>query len=137
MGAVDLHLAIRTRAKAVIVDGSLLPIGSVRLDENSKFQPPKTRYVTLTIRLGKAFQATAGGTTKLFRTPGLAIFQVFFPIDSGETPALQLADAIASGFRAITVGNVMYETPEVATVGRTDDLWQVNVTCPFESDLYA
>ncbi len=137
MSVAALHLAIRTRAKTIIVDGSLLPLASVSLDGNANFTPPKSTYVVLTIRLGTAFQATAGGTTKLFRRPGIAIFQVFAPIDSGEAEALTLADSIASGFRAVTDGNVMYETPTVATVGRTDDLWQVNVTCPFESDLYA
>lgn len=137
MKSADLHLAIRTRAKAVIVDGSLLPIGSTNLDPNSKFSPPKTTYAVLTVRLGSSFQASCGGTTRLFRTPGLAIFQVFAPVDSGEAPALQLADAIADGFRGVTVGNVMYETPSVQTVGRQEDLWQVNVTCPFEADLYS
>ncbi len=136
MRAADIHLAIRTRAKAVIIDGSLLPAGSVSLDANSTFEPPKTIYAVLSIRMGEAFQASAGGTTRLFRQPGLAIFQVFVPIDSGEAPALELADSIADGFRAVTVGNVMYETPSVQSVGRTDDKWQVNVTCPFEADLY-
>ena len=135
-----IHDAIRTRFKSEVADVASLPVEY----PNAPFDTPddSTRWMRMSIRSGESFQAGIGaGSVALFRRVGELIVQVFGPVqpDTGSPTGdlMDLADTIAAAFRRVSASNVTYMTPSVTEVGRTGAWWQVNVNCPWYSDVLA
>lgn len=128
-----LHNAVRTRFGTLVEDTESV---TVQYDNQDKVPPNDALWIRFSVRPGASFQASRGGSTKLFRTSGVALAQIFSPLDRGDKEALALADTIASSFRATSVGSVVYETPSVRVIGSDGRAWQVNVECPFFADGY-
>jgi len=71
---------------------------------------------------------------RVARIRGVFIIQLFCRLGIGDKEITELADAFAGHFENINVDGVRFLTPKIETVGRTENYWQVNVTCPFIRD---
>jgi hypothetical protein len=91
------------------------------------------RWARFAVRPG-ASRLLEIGARPSYRTIGVAIAQLFHPVESGDGPGLELADIVATAFRRVTVTGLRFLVPSVQSVGRSDKWWQVNVTCPFQCD---
>jgi hypothetical protein len=101
---------------------------------NTPFSPPKDEtWMRMRILWGDSFQATLG-EAKRFRTPGVLEVQIFEPVQKGDGCSLDLSDKIKSLFRSTTVNGITWRTPSLASVGRDEQWWQTNVSCPFYFD---
>jgi hypothetical protein len=56
------------------------------------------------------------------------------PSQSGDGDALELSDKIKKLFRSVTVNGITWRTPSLGTVGRDEQWWVTNVSCPFYFD---
>jgi len=74
------------------------------------------------------------GARPSYRTVGALVAQLFFPVESGDGDALEMADVVATAFRRVTASGLRFTVPSIKNVGRSDSWWQVNVTCPFQCD---
>jgi len=98
------------------------------------FKARDALWIRFSIRPGESRQVSLGANSR-FRTPGVAIAQIFVPLGLGDKTAWEVADAISSAFRATTVNNsVRFYTPYVSYQGRSGKEWQINVICPFYAD---
>lgn len=85
------------------------------------------------------------GSSKHFRTMGLMIVQLFGPLGTGDADLREIADQIATGvdgnginlFRSVKADGLTWRTPSVTNVGRSENWWQINVTCPFYYEDFA
>ena len=134
----DLHNIIRGRfydQVETVVAGLL---GKVEYD-NVKFTVPNgSTWVRWSVRPGASNQASIGcpGSNR-HRSGGVAIAQVFATLETGDKNQMIIVDAIKKAFQAVTDQGVIFMTPSIAVVGRSDGWWQVNVTCPFQADEFA
>lgn len=126
-----LHDIIRTRFKNQVQIPQAI---SVAFDNAPFTKPDNTIWCRWTILTAESFQASIGGGTNIDRTPGVCIAQIFGPIEAGDKNILTLADVIKGAFRRTTDTGVVFKVPSVTIVGRTENLWQVNVSCPFYAD---
>ena len=109
------------------------PDPRLEADADSGVNPLRT-WIRLTVLVGEANQ-TQLGTVKVFRTVGVMTAQIFTILGIGNAEGYQIADRIADLFRSVSADGVVYRTPTVQNIGRTNDWWQINVSCPFYSDL--
>lgn len=84
--------------------------------------------------ISEATDGASGGNR--YRTPGVAVAQLFQPIGTGDQASLELADTIAPLFRSVSDGKITWQTPRLETVGRSAGAWQANVVCPFYVEDY-
>jgi len=126
------HNAVNSRFKTQVADTQSV----ATIYDNFPGDPPvDTIWVRWSVRQAVASQVSfSGASSGRFRHPGLAIAQIFVPVDSGTQDGIQLADIIKAAFRAVTVASVTYQTPYFTQVGVTDGWWQMNVSCPFYFD---
>lgn len=106
-------------------------------NDNHVLTPPDdgSLWVRLSVRPGESEQQDIGGQNPVRqRTLGVVILQVFSPLDVGDKPARDLAESIRAIFNRTRSGKVQFRVPSIQTIGRRDELWQVNVTCPFYED---
>jgi hypothetical protein len=96
-------------------------------------QPDKDMWMRFRILWGDSFQATLGAR-KRHRTPSVMEIQIFEPVEGGDGKSLCLADKIKTLFRSTTVNGITWRTPSLANVGRDEQWWQTNVSCPFYFD---
>jgi hypothetical protein len=96
-------------------------------------KPSDARWCRFSVRPGIDRQI-ALGASKRFRTPGVAIAQLFAPINKGDATLYEVADAIKTAFRAVTADGVHYQVPYTQVVGKVSGQWQINVVCPFDAD---
>ncbi len=118
--------AIRTKFGTDVEDALSLP---VQYDNAPFTQPADSAWIRLSILPERAFMAEIG-TTKRFHIPVLSVASIFTPVETGDQPALSIADSITAAFRATTEGGITYRTPYVTNVGRSDKWHQINVTIP-------
>lgn len=90
-------------------------------------------WARFTVKPGTSRLAEIGARPS-YRTIGVAIAQLFHPVETGDGPGLELADLVATAFRRVTVSGLTFTVPSVQSVGRSDKWWQINVTCPFQCD---
>lgn len=122
--------AIRSRFKAEVADAQSVP---TQYDGDRQFTPPEdARWARWTVLPGESQMVELAG--KNYRTRGVAIAQVFVPLDRGVQPALALADQIKTAFRSVEQGGVHFRTPSIANAGRDEQWLRVNVTCPWYAD---
>lgn len=76
-------------------------------------------------------------TPAVHQSLGLAVAQVFAPLGAGTGALYETVDTIYESFRACAQDGVVFQVPNVRTVGRGADWWQVNVDCPFTAYQHA
>ena len=76
-------------------------------------------------------------TPAAYRSVGLATAQVFAPTTTGTGALYEVVDTVYESFRACAQEGVIFQVPNVRTVGRGADWWQVNVDCPFTAYQHA
>jgi len=140
----DISKAISSRFQDEVIDGNY-PSNLTVIYDNDPTQPPTAETALLagdvsawcrvSIRPANTEQITIGApSTNRFRHTGVMICQCFCPIHEGDATVLKVADVIAKAFRAATEDGVRYRTPRIEVIGRVDKWWQVNVTCPWQSN---
>lgn len=124
---------IRSRYKTLVADAETLPTQY----DNASFTPPEdSEWSRWTILFGDTTQVSVGATNQ-YRTAGIAVAQLFVPIETGDERAMQLADVVFTSFKPVTVNGVVFRTPGPPTnEGRDNKWWQYNVNCPFYFDQF-
>jgi len=131
--AAATHNAIRSRFKTQIEDVRSV---SVTYDNGPDTHPDDETWIRFTIRPGGSAAIEVGPSSPV-RTVGVAIAQIFVPVEAGDKVGLDHATAILAAFSQQTAGGVQYKTPTWRVVGREprdSKWWQINVTCPFECE---
>lgn len=80
---------------------------------------------------------TEFGTPQRFRQPGVLALNLFFPLQGGEAPAFDLAQAIEARYRAASIVGATFLTPTIQAGSRDGARWNLPVQCPFYADLTA
>jgi len=135
-GFETLHNAVRTRFSTLVET----PESVTTLYDNDPQQPPEDGlWVRWSVRPGESIRVENGGApnTHRYRTPGIAVAQVFFPLQEGENIQLALIDVIVPAFRGVTAAGVTYQTPRVQQIGKDGRWWQINVVVNFYADVIA
>ena len=112
-------------------------LGVFTQNDNHVTDPPDdgSLWVRLSIRPGESEQQDIGGQNPVRqRTFGVVIAQVFGPVDTGDKDTRDLAELIRAIFNRVRSGKVQFRVASIQTIGRRNELWQVNVTCPFYED---
>lgn len=87
------------------------------------------------VKLGETLQVEMA-SPKRFRAVGVAYARLFDGMGRGDGNLLIQADLIASKFRSVSVGGVVYASPSVNSVGLIDEMWVVVVEIPFHSEFF-
>lgn len=69
-----------------------------------------------------------------YRNFGNVVIQVKNDIGLGIGGVLATVDTIATLFRSKNLGSIVFRVPRVIKIGRVDDLYQINIVCPFYID---
>ncbi|MCP4660986.1 MAG: hypothetical protein GY856_36760 [bacterium] len=107
---------------------------AVLYDNEPQDPPDDEQWIRFSILDGRTNQAEMGGNQTTYRTSGVAIAQIFAPMQAGDGAARELADVIVAAFRAVTVSGVVFRAPSVGPVGAEGKWWQLNVSCDFYYD---
>jgi hypothetical protein len=104
--------------------------------ENTTFTPPSdTVWARVTVREGESFPADFGSSSIRRRTPGVLFVNLFAPLNKGTKDVIVLADVVADKFSHADIGSgLMFQTASIQRLGRVENEFQVNVTCPFVAD---
>ena len=104
--------------------------------ENTSFTPPSNAiWARPVVREGESFQADFGTTSHRRRSPGVFFVSLFAPLGRGTKDVMALADIVADKFTNADLGDgVTFLTAWPQRVGRQDNEFLVNVTCPFVAD---
>lgn len=121
---------VRVRYKTLVEDPEGLETVYDNAPDPHLDNEPWSRF---TLRFG-ASDLIEVGARPTIRTNGVALVQLFHPVETGDGLLLELADRVALVFRRITVSGVKFITPSIQNVGRDGKWWQVNVSCPFRCD---
>jgi len=131
-GAVDLlswHNAIRSRVKT-LADAQ----GWASAFDNMPFSPvPPTPWLNVMV-IDRAMRVLRTGATKKRRAEGILRVMVNTALGQGSLLALQIADILASEFRAVSVSRVRYGVPQIQTIGRVNQWWVMQFDVPFMVD---
>jgi hypothetical protein len=129
----EIHNIIRTRFKTLIADVHTL---TTQYDNEELSNPDNILWCRLTIKEGSTSQTSIGSPgSNIFRVVGIIYAQLFCPIGDGDKDILAMADNIADAFRGVSISGVLFKSPSVRSLGRLGSEWQVNVECPFQSDI--
>lgn len=134
LGWLDLEKIIVARFQAQVVD-IVTPAIPVHYDNDETKKPSDgSRWVRATVIEGEP-DFVELGRTKTTREVGLFVVSIFTPVNEGPNASLSVADTTAKAFRLIKDTGVTFNTPAIRKIGRSGKYWQVNVECPFYSDL--
>lgn len=146
MNVIQAKQAIRQRYMDQVTNGTQ-PVPFVTQFDNQPLtnsdgltieKPTTTPWVRFSINMTDARQAqTAGTFSNTHRHLGLAIAQVFIPVDKGDVVGWSIAMFIADAFRTVDASGVNFQTPGHRVIGRTESWWQINTICPFRFDQIA
>jgi len=67
----------------------------------------------------------------------LVVIQVFGKQWSGSSTTRERADEIAELFRGVVEDGIFYRAAALERVGHDQDFYQMNVTVPYQHDVYA
>lgn len=124
--------AIRKRFKDEVATPQSLP--TFYDNEGTEAKPADGPWCRFSVRPGEDFQVSTGGDSRRFRTPGVAVAQLFAPAGSGDKVLKELVDVVRVKFRALTADGVTYRTPHEEVMGRDSKWWQINVVCVWYAD---
>lgn len=122
---------IRSRFKTELAD---IESWTTQYDNQELTPPEDELWVRWSVLFGSTLQRELGHAPS-FQITGIAVAQIFVPIHQGDKDGLAAATKIANKFRRVTVSGITFNSPEVIPIGRDEKWWQINVNCPFESDL--
>lgn len=108
--------------------------------ENTQFEQPRTAWVALFILNGDG-RAISIGNDPLHRYAGVISVQVHVPESSGTQTGRAYADTIAAIFRNRqfsngSSGTITCRVPSIGIPVVRDGWYQINVTCPYQRDVY-
>ena len=137
----DIAKTIRCRFGTEIEDVKNIPVQY----DNMPFEQPngagltpvQQGWIRLEVKPESSRQVDFGAAKRRFRVRGVAIALIHFPIEVGDKLNLEMADAIVDAFRGVTFQGVVFQTPIVRSLGRSNndkDEWQTEVSCPFFKD---
>jgi hypothetical protein len=96
--------------------------------------PSDSMWCRFAINWGDSNQVTLGAQ-KRHRTVGIDDqFKSSLRFRRATVTPLALGDRIKKLFRSVTVNGITWRTPSLASVGRDEQWWQTNVSCPFYFD---
>lgn len=101
---------------------------------NTSYEPGEAAYIEPRITRGQAFNASVAAASKLVRHPGLLVVQVRAPLNQGDRPALELADALAEVFRNVTFSGITFRAPTVRDFGRDGKWHRCEMAVAFHRD---
>ena len=102
-------------------------------------QPANGEWLVPSVVPGSGRQDSLG-SPKLERQLGILMVQIFVPKNSGDRRARAISDTIAGWFRYQTFKddptgtNVILRAPELVKVGERNDIYQMNLTVPFQAE---
>lgn len=96
--------------------------------------PASGAWVRISFRPAGSNQVEKG-SVKRFRHHATMTVQIFVDVGGGEDVANGYADTIANVFRAVTDNSNFFRVPDINTIGRDGQWWQVNVDIPFYFDI--
>ena len=138
MTLLQLAIGLSTRFNdqignvAVEYDNAPLMKNGVKVNK-----PTNEPWIRCAVKLGDPAKVQTGGRS-LYRRAGVLIAQVFCPLNTGDATGLELAETIVTAFRGYTgMTHARFREPRVENIGRNENEWQINVTCPFEADTFA
>lgn len=104
--------------------------------DNQKMKPPDDSAWARFEVLPAASRQVTTGSSRRWRTEGIAIATIFSPLGAGWSVLQGHCDAVVAAFRGVTASGVTLRAPGVAMTGRTSDdrWWQVAIACPFYTD---
>lgn len=102
---------------------------TTQYDNQRSFTAPEgSIWARCSVKTASAYQTEISDPSA--RIPGIMIISLFSP-NEGDADLLALVDKINDAFFAVDIDGVTYETPVVTILGRTGELWQVNVDINF------
>jgi len=131
MSTQTIASTIRSRFKTLIATPHSLPTQY----DNENETKQTDLWCRLSILFGDSFQASIGApSSNRYRDTGVVVAQLFLPLGKGDKQLYQTAGYIKTAFKSVSVSGVVFRTPSVKRVGRSENFWQVNVSCPFYAD---
>lgn len=132
---LELHNHIRCRITDVLVPAvqAIEPLCVVQYD-NAPFTPTNGCWLRATIRVVDSRRVVGGGARATYRHAGLLRFQVFAPIEQGETRNNKIIDIIRSVFKGAVQTGERYRAAVIQTRRRLDDEWMTLINIPFRAD---
>lgn len=106
--------------------------------ENAPFLEIRSAYVAIFIREGDGSQISLG-TVALRRWPGVIVFQIFIPQETGTKAAKAYADTIGGIFDRAQFfygnsGIIRCRVPSASSSSVRDGWYQLNVSVPYIRD---
>lgn len=129
-----IHNSIRKKVKEDIEEALSI---KVLYDNEGRANPNEdlSAFVSATIKPAVNIKKHVGESSA-YRQTGVLILMIMCESGRGDQRALSIAASCVTAFKSKTVDGVVYETPSPESVGlNPNGYWQVNVTCPFYSDL--
>lgn len=101
-----------------------------------KTEDPTKLRIRVTIHESDSKNADVGcpGRRRV-RVRGILVAEVMGPKDVGDGAILLLCDKVVLAFENKSFSGVRFQVPELVKVGVVDSAYQINVNCPFYSDL--
>lgn len=120
-----------------LINASVIDSANLTFD-NEKYDPPDDQaWMRFTVRHTVMGQETLGGEgNRKFRRLGIAVTQIFTPIDQGVSEADTLAQLVKNVFEGVrlTGTTVRFLDVQIIEVGPENKWYQVNVEANFEYD---
>ena len=137
--ATEHWKAIRTALAERFADECEIPI---EYPNQPAFQKPdaddaEPLWGRLSIQDSDRNRVDFGGAKSRRRASGAMVVQLFYPQEKGTKDVDAAAKTLALLFQSVTISGVVFRTPNVRTIGRTGEWWQVNVECPFYADTFS
>lgn len=76
----------------------------------------------------------SGANVALTRFVGVVVVSIFTPGAIGTATARAYADTLDTLFRDVSADGIIYGTPYLTAVGRSEGWYQLNITIPFQWD---
>jgi len=105
----------------------------VRYDNDPRSTPNNISWSETNIDFGESQQYEIGIDS--YRITGIFIVMIHTNINIGISDGLGIANIIVNNFTNLILENgVRFQVPKIKNVGRVDNMWQINVVCPFVCD---
>lgn len=127
----------RFKAQWDILHASDVPVAwpNVPFDPAVDFDPAShVGWVAITVHPGETLQASISGSTRRWRTPGVATVQIYTPAGSDDEQALDIADDVATALRGVTTSGVVLKATSINVIGAEGDWYRVNAHTSFRYD---
>ncbi len=98
-------------------------------------RPDSGQWARFTVRASDHGQQSFGDVgDRRFRKRYMLMIQVFESLDMGTGNSEILCEYIKGVFDSKSIDGVLYRTATVEPIGRSENWFQHNVVCPFQSD---